>query len=321
MPAAARRRRLQSTGRGQICASRPRRGSARGHGRRVSPHRVAEARDEPDPPDARDEALLAGVPLQHEQGADRVPAREAGRRQRLDRRQLRQRRRASSSPSGPQAAGSRSSGTGATTRATSSPTATTVRGCASTCARRRSSCPNPIRVDTKRPRIKVVSVKPRVFSPDGDRRSDRVTVRYTVDERARRDALRRRSAARRRREPQARRRAAVVREGRRQVAAGPALRAVGRRRRSSPGTVGPCRRRARCGSATSSSPRPSYAPRPGGIVRVRVLTDAAACQVAARQADRRREDAGLPCPRSAAERPLQPRRHRERPSRRGQRWS
>ena len=44
--------------------------------------------------------------------------------------------------------------------------------------------PNLIRVDTKRPTIKVVSVAPRVFSPDGDRRSDRIDVRYTVDERA-----------------------------------------------------------------------------------------------------------------------------------------
>jgi hypothetical protein len=44
--------------------------------------------------------------------------------------------------------------------------------------------PNLIRVDTKRPTLKVVSVAPRVFSPDGDRRSDRIDVRYTVDERA-----------------------------------------------------------------------------------------------------------------------------------------
>jgi hypothetical protein len=33
--------------------------------------------------------------------------------------------------------------------------------------------------------VKVVSVDPRVFSPDGDRRSDRIDVRYTVDEKAR----------------------------------------------------------------------------------------------------------------------------------------
>jgi FlgD Ig-like domain len=44
--------------------------------------------------------------------------------------------------------------------------------------------PNLIRVDTKRPTLKVVSVSPRVFSPDGDRRSDRIDVRYTVDEQA-----------------------------------------------------------------------------------------------------------------------------------------
>ena len=44
--------------------------------------------------------------------------------------------------------------------------------------------PNLIRVDTKAPQTRVVSVRPRVFSPDGDHRADRVTVRYTVDERA-----------------------------------------------------------------------------------------------------------------------------------------
>jgi hypothetical protein len=45
--------------------------------------------------------------------------------------------------------------------------------------------PNPMRVDTTRPSAKVVSVRPRVFSPDGDRRADRISVRYTLDGRAR----------------------------------------------------------------------------------------------------------------------------------------
>jgi len=45
--------------------------------------------------------------------------------------------------------------------------------------------PNPIRVDTTPPRIRIARVRPRVFSPDGDGRSDRVTVRYEVDENAR----------------------------------------------------------------------------------------------------------------------------------------
>ncbi len=44
--------------------------------------------------------------------------------------------------------------------------------------------PNLIRVDAQRPGVEVVSTRPRVFSPDGDRRSDRVTVRYRVNERA-----------------------------------------------------------------------------------------------------------------------------------------
>ena len=45
--------------------------------------------------------------------------------------------------------------------------------------------PNPIRVDTTAPRITLVRVFPRVFSPDGDGRSDRVAARYEIDERAR----------------------------------------------------------------------------------------------------------------------------------------
>ena len=44
--------------------------------------------------------------------------------------------------------------------------------------------PNPIRVDTVSPRIRVVSVRPRVISPDGDGRSDVVRVRYHIDEHA-----------------------------------------------------------------------------------------------------------------------------------------
>ena len=45
--------------------------------------------------------------------------------------------------------------------------------------------PNLVRVDTKKPALEPVSVRPRTFSPDGDRRADRVTVRYRVDEPAR----------------------------------------------------------------------------------------------------------------------------------------
>jgi FlgD Ig-like domain len=45
--------------------------------------------------------------------------------------------------------------------------------------------PNLVQVDTKRPVLGLVSVRPRVFSPDGDRRSDRITVRYHVDKPAR----------------------------------------------------------------------------------------------------------------------------------------
>ena len=45
--------------------------------------------------------------------------------------------------------------------------------------------PNPIRVDTTAPRIRLVRLFPRVFSSDGDGRRDRVTATYVVDESAR----------------------------------------------------------------------------------------------------------------------------------------
>ena len=45
--------------------------------------------------------------------------------------------------------------------------------------------PNPIRVDTTAPRIRLLRVLPQVFSPDGDGRRDRVTARYETDELAR----------------------------------------------------------------------------------------------------------------------------------------
>ncbi len=48
--------------------------------------------------------------------------------------------------------------------------------------RRTIVLPNPIRVDTTPPRVELLSLRPRVFSPDGDRRRDRVTGRYRVNE-------------------------------------------------------------------------------------------------------------------------------------------
>jgi hypothetical protein len=45
--------------------------------------------------------------------------------------------------------------------------------------------PNPIRVDTTAPTIALTRVSPRVFSPDGDGRRDRVTAEYEIDEPAR----------------------------------------------------------------------------------------------------------------------------------------
>jgi hypothetical protein len=42
--------------------------------------------------------------------------------------------------------------------------------------------PTPIRVDTTAPRIRFTEVSPRMFSPDGDGRNDRVTAKYAVNE-------------------------------------------------------------------------------------------------------------------------------------------
>lgn len=42
--------------------------------------------------------------------------------------------------------------------------------------------PNPIRIDVTPPRLELLPVSRRVFSPDGDRRADRVTFRYRLNE-------------------------------------------------------------------------------------------------------------------------------------------
>jgi FlgD Ig-like domain len=50
--------------------------------------------------------------------------------------------------------------------------------------RRTITLPNPIQVDVTPPRVRLLSARPRVFSPDGDKRADRVIVRFRSDERA-----------------------------------------------------------------------------------------------------------------------------------------
>jgi hypothetical protein len=45
--------------------------------------------------------------------------------------------------------------------------------------------PNPIRVDTKAPRIRLLRAFPRVISPDGDGRRDRLVAQFEIDEPAR----------------------------------------------------------------------------------------------------------------------------------------
>jgi hypothetical protein len=51
--------------------------------------------------------------------------------------------------------------------------------------RRTIELPNPMRVDTTAPRVLAVEARPRVFSPDGDGRRDKVRVSYELSEEGR----------------------------------------------------------------------------------------------------------------------------------------
>ena len=51
--------------------------------------------------------------------------------------------------------------------------------------RRTIVIPNPIRVDTEKPRVELVRVRQRAFSPDGDKRNDRLRILYRTTERGR----------------------------------------------------------------------------------------------------------------------------------------
>ena len=51
--------------------------------------------------------------------------------------------------------------------------------------RRTIVIPNPIRVDTEAPRLELVTPPQRAFSPDGDKRNDRIRFRYRATERSR----------------------------------------------------------------------------------------------------------------------------------------
>ena len=52
-------------------------------------------------------------------------------------------------------------------------------------ARRTIVIPNPMQLDTKRPSLRVSSVAPRVFSPEGDGRADKVKVAWSASEEVR----------------------------------------------------------------------------------------------------------------------------------------
>ena len=119
----------------------------------------------------RDEAAIA---FRLREG-DRVDLADRGRRRR-------RRPHARSSPAASPAGASRRAGTGATTPATSSPRARTGRAsiwhgsAARSCSRTRS------RSTSRRPSPSWSRSTRRVFSPDGDGRSDKVTVRYRMSE-------------------------------------------------------------------------------------------------------------------------------------------
>jgi flagellar hook assembly protein FlgD len=49
-------------------------------------------------------------------------------------------------------------------------------------AHRTITIPTPVRVDTRPPRVRLISATPRVFSPDGDGEADRVLYRYRSSE-------------------------------------------------------------------------------------------------------------------------------------------
>lgn len=52
-------------------------------------------------------------------------------------------------------------------------------------ARRTIELPNPIRLDSTKPQVELTAVRPQVFSPDGDRRRDRISVAFESSEPAR----------------------------------------------------------------------------------------------------------------------------------------
>ena len=273
MPSGTRTRALQSTTtRGQICASRPRRGSARGDWARVPAHRVAQARDEPDPADEGHEALLARLPTatrarRGSPSASRSPTWSASRSSTRPAATC-----GGSDRAGPGAAASPSSGTDGTTRAGRP---RRLLPCAGAPRSDREDVhpaePDPSRHEEagRAGRLRTASG---VLAGRGPAcRPDR---RPLHGRRARpRDALRRRDQARRRREPEARRRAALVRDGGRTLAPRPHVRAHGRGRRPGRQPVGSRRRRAvRIRYVELASSRP--AGEAGGLVRVVVSTDA-----------------------------------------------
>ena len=163
---------------------RPR--AARRDGGRLRGDRAAQARAEPDHGNARRSRLLARLRVRAGRRRDLVRAQAARDRHR---RRARRRRaiRAHARPQAPRAGRPRlvHLGRARRARAASSPKARTGRAFSSSGTDARSCSRIRFASTRRRRRLRSSASSPRVFSPDGDGRRDRITATYTIDERAR----------------------------------------------------------------------------------------------------------------------------------------
>ncbi len=176
--------RIESPGRGQICTSRARRGAARVHGARLRVHGVAEADEEPDRRDDGCLPKLISPTCDCPSGSATVAFRlrtadvldveiidASGNVVRtLVEREPRSRGRVSFVWDG------RDDAAEFVPEGLYRPRIKLRR------QHRTIVLPNPVRIDTTPPTVTMTRLAPRVFSPDGDSRRDRVVVGYRVDE-------------------------------------------------------------------------------------------------------------------------------------------
>ena len=182
--------------RGAPAPDRARRRPARGHGRRVRRDGAPEARSRARSPRPRSTgcsrpcATASGTRRRSRSGCARPTASTC----RSSTATATSSARSSSRAASPRGA-SRRAGTGATTPATSSRKARTGRASISAGSAARSCSRTRSRSTSRRPSPSWFG-RPAVFSPDGDGRSDKVTVRYRMSEPGERAPPRRRRAAR-----------------------------------------------------------------------------------------------------------------------------